>query len=128
VGLAAAAAAVTVSVRHDDVLEQRAAERDRLHSLTAPGDRVLCDTGARKLLHSAWGDRRAERVEFRGRWELPDAGAAEGAFVAMAGRGRDPDAVPELRAWLKATGARELPAAEGDARLRVWRVPAPPSP
>lgn len=129
VALAAAVGAVAVSVRHRDVLELRAADRDLLHALTAPGDRVLCDTGARKLLHPAWGDRRAERVEFRGRWELPPAGAAGGAFVAMAGRGRDPGAVPALGAWLEAAGARELPApAERSARLRVWRVPESPEP
>jgi hypothetical protein len=125
---AAAACAVTVSVRHQAALEDRAAERDVLHEVTAPGDRILCDTGARKLLHPVWGDRRAERVEFRGRWELPDAETAEGAWVAMAGRGRDPETVPPLREWLAAAGARELPPSDSAPRLRVWQVPpaAPP--
>jgi hypothetical protein len=124
VAAAAAACAVTVSVRHQGMLEERAAERDRLLAVTAPGDRILCDTGARKLVHPAWGDRRAERVEFRGRWELPDPRDAEGAWVAMAGRGRSAGSVPPLRDWLAAAGARELPSSEASPRLRLWRVPA----
>jgi hypothetical protein len=119
----AVAAAVTVSVRHHGALQERAAERDVLYGVTAAGDRILCDTGARKLLHPAWGDRRAERVEYRGRWELPPAAGVSGAYVAMAGRGRDAEAVAPLREWLASARARELPSTGSARRLRVWRVP-----
>lgn len=122
VGAVAVASAVVVSVRHEAALRERAGERDLLYALTPPGARVLCDTGARKLVHDAWGPRRAERVEFRGRWELPPAASAAGAFVAMAGRGREPAAVPALGDWLAAAGATEIAAAHS-SRLRLWAVP-----
>lgn len=120
----AIATVVAVSWRHQEFLRGVADTRDRLYAATSEGAVVLCDTGARKLLHDAWGDRHPVRVEFRGRWEIPDRSAFGGrpVFVAMAGRGLWRESAPEMAALL---GAHALPR-EGHtgSSLRVWALPS----
>jgi hypothetical protein len=123
--VAAALAIALVSARHQGYLRPLDAERRRLYALTTDGSTILCDTAARKLLHDVWGERRAVRVEFRDRWEIPaleEVGGA-GFFVAMAGRGaREPMPEP-LAGLLAASGARPVAQALVGSRLRLWEVP-----
>jgi hypothetical protein len=126
-GIVAALALVgcaAVHLKHDARLQRVDAQRRLLYSVTTDGAVILCDTEARKRIHSVWGERRAVRVEFRNRWAFPEPLDAQRrpTFVAVAGSGLES---PEpLRRFLEEAGARLLPRADGRDGVAVWSIPS----
>lgn len=109
---------------HDARLRPVDEERRLLYSVTPVGSVILCDTEARKRIHAVWGERAAVRVEFRDRWSFPESFAPERrAFLALAGRARR-EAPEPLSRFLRESGARLLPEADGSRGVAVWSLPS----